>query len=198
MLPIIPENLPDWSINTINELIKYIGIESETFDFKKELNELEEHVCAMANTKGGFLVLGINEVKSNDGARTIKFEKTGFDNGKEDGINNRITEALLLVDPKPPVETKQIEENEKFYVVIKIQNKISNYVDFLVINAVNPTPRSIAPNSMKKFPIFSGFVSASEIKNTVKPIIKKAIPKQRQKVETFLSCLCDNNISNMI
>ncbi len=66
---------------------------------------------------------------------------------------------------------------------------IQSHVDFLVISAVNPTPRSIAPNIMKKFPIFSGFVPTSEAKNIAKPTIKNKIPKQRQKVETFLSCL---------
>lgn len=70
---------------------------------------------------------------------------------------------------------------------------IQSHRDFFVIRAVNPTPRRTAPSIMKKFPIFSGFVPTSEAKNIAKPIIKNAIPKQRQKVETFLSCLWDNN-----
>jgi hypothetical protein len=52
-IPTIPEKLDGWNIEKINELTKYAGIESEVFDFKKEPNELEEHICAMANTKGG-------------------------------------------------------------------------------------------------------------------------------------------------
>ncbi len=40
-LPEIPQNLNDWTVEIINDLIKIPHIESETFDFKKEQSELE-------------------------------------------------------------------------------------------------------------------------------------------------------------
>ena len=126
-IPTIPKSMDEWNIEELNELTKYVGIESDTFDFKKEPNELEEHVCAMANTRGGYLVLGIEQIKSEDGKRTIRFEKRGFTSGSEDSLKNRITSSVLLIDPIPDVEIKQVhEENgDKFYTVIKIENRNS-------------------------------------------------------------------------
>lgn len=127
-IPTIPEKLSDWDIEKLDELIEYTGIESDTFDFKKEANELEEHICAMANTKGGHLALGIEQIKSDDGTTTIRFKKTGFSKGKEDNLKNRITNSVLLLDPIPDVEIEHIHENdgEKFYSIIKIENKNFN------------------------------------------------------------------------
>jgi len=126
-IPTIPQSMDEWNIEKLNELTKYVGIESDTFDFKKEPNELEEHICAMANTKGGYLVLGIEQIKSEDGKRTIRFEKHGFALGSEDSLQNRITSGVLLIEPIPNVEIKHIpEDNEdKFYTIIKIENRNS-------------------------------------------------------------------------
>ena len=127
-IPSIPHTLDEWNIKKLDELTKYVGIESETFDFKKEPHELEEHICAMANTKGGYLVLGIEQIKSKDGKKIIRFKKIGFSHGKEDSFKNRITNSILLLDPIPDVEIEHIHENngDKFYSVIKIENKNSN------------------------------------------------------------------------
>ena len=127
-IPSIPHTLDEWNIKKLDELTKYAGIESETFDFKKEPHELEEHICAMANTKGGYLVLGIEQIKSKDGKKIIRFKKIGFSHGKEDSFKNRITNSILLLDPIPDVEIEHIRENDgdKFYSVIKIENKNSN------------------------------------------------------------------------
>ncbi len=46
-IPSIPDTIEEWNIEKLDELIKYTGIESDTFDFKKEPNELREHICAM-------------------------------------------------------------------------------------------------------------------------------------------------------
>lgn len=127
-IPKIPENLDDWNIDILNELTKFVGIESETFDFKKESNELEEHICAMANTQGGILVLGVEQIKSKDGKKTIGFKKTGFSHGKEDLEKNKVTNGVLNLEPKPIVNIETIPEKDgkKFYMVIKIVNKNSD------------------------------------------------------------------------
>lgn len=126
-IPTIPKSMDEWNIEKLNELTKNVGIESEYFDFKKEPNELEEHICAMANTKGGYLVLGIEQIKSKDRKKTIRFEKRGFASGSEDGLKNRITSGVLLIEPIPDVEIEHIHEDneEKFYTVIKIENRNS-------------------------------------------------------------------------
>ena len=130
-LPKIPIKLENWDIEIINEIIKYVDIESETLDFKKEPNKLFKHICAMANTSGGFLVLGINQIKSDDGKTILRFEKTGFHNGQEDAIRNEIGNGVFCIEPTPTVEIKNISDNEKFYSVIKIENEISKKPFFI-------------------------------------------------------------------
>lgn len=127
-IPKIPDNLKEWDIELLNEIIKYVDIESETFDFKKEPNELNEHICAMANTKGGFLVLGINEIKSNDGTKIIRFEKAGFPDGKQENIRTTVVNSAFNVEPTPSVEVENIpeEDGSKFYTIIKIESKNSD------------------------------------------------------------------------
>ena len=55
-----------WKIDTINKLINLRDIESEDFDFKgKEIKGLSTPLCVFSNTHGGFIVLGIDEIKNN-------------------------------------------------------------------------------------------------------------------------------------
>ena len=110
--PSIPQNPKNWEIDNINELIKYPNIESETFDFKKEPSELDEHICAMANTMGGILVLGISQVKSKDGKRIIRFKKSGFLKGKEETILNQIVDNTFKVDPLPEIDVEHVHEKD--------------------------------------------------------------------------------------
>ena len=124
-LPKIPENPTDWTIEKLDELIKIPDIESETFDFKKEPNELEEHICSMANTRGGVLVLGIAQIDSEDGTRIIRFEKKGFPRGSEETITNQITNSVYNIEPIPEVKIEHLKEDEKFYTILKIESKNS-------------------------------------------------------------------------
>jgi len=127
-IPKIPHTLEEWDIEKLDELIQYVGIESDTLDFKKEANKLEEHICAMANTKGGYIVLGINQIKSKDGKKIIRFEKKGFTHGKEDNIKNDITNHVLLLEPVPNMGIDHIHERngKKFYTILKIENNNSS------------------------------------------------------------------------
>jgi hypothetical protein len=90
-LPVIPEKPEDWNIGVIDHLIKILSIESETFDFKgrrfnDKNDELYKDICAMANTSGGYIVLGIGEIKAPDG-KIIQFQKEEFPAGEEDKVN---------------------------------------------------------------------------------------------------------------
>lgn len=117
---VIPKEIEDWNFNTINELIKLKDIESENFDFKgTKTKELAKHLCAFANTKGGFLVLGIDE-KVN-GEIKIGFEKNGFNKGREDHVKNDIRNHQVQIEPIPDIQIKIIPEGEKFFTVIQIE-----------------------------------------------------------------------------
>jgi predicted HTH transcriptional regulator len=119
-----PDKVEEWKLENINELIKLKDIEDIRFDFKsKDLNEgkgLASHICAMANTVGGFLVLGIEENKNNNG-NIIEFQKNGFMAGKEDEVKRSISNYISQVEPLPKINTLKIDENSNtFYFVIKI------------------------------------------------------------------------------
>lgn len=118
---IIPKTLDDWELETIDSLIKLRDIESEDFDFKgTDMKNLANHLCAFANTYGGYLVLGIDEDKNNDVLKG--FKKNGFKKEKEDHTKNEIRNHQVRIDPSPEIQTKIILDNDKFYVVIKIEN----------------------------------------------------------------------------
>lgn len=126
----IPEKLENWNLEIINKLTTYPDIESETFDFKSEASDLSKHVCAMANTSGGFIVLGVEELKNNL-QKPTKFEKKGFQKGKQDDIGLEIGNSTSLIEPTPIVDLNHIEDGDVFYTVIKITNVISKKPFFL-------------------------------------------------------------------
>ena len=120
-MSLIPQNLEGWKLETIDTLIKLRDIESEDFDFKgTELKNLANHICAFANTHGGYLVLGIDEEKNNNAL--IGFKKNGFKITKEDYIKNEIRNHHVRIEPTPEIETKIIQDHDRFYVIIHIEN----------------------------------------------------------------------------
>lgn len=127
----IPEKLEDWKIETINELIKYTGIESENFDFKKEPNEITKHICAFANTVGGFIVLGVEEIRGSDSTTIAEFKKVGFTEGKQDSIRLQVGNNVSNLEPIPTVNLVHLSDGQKFFTVIKIENEITKKPVFL-------------------------------------------------------------------
>lgn len=77
----IPKNLEGWTLEVILEIIKKINSEGERYDFKAKIpvkETLTKVCCAFANSKGGFVILGVIEDKANS-----SFEIVGIDNDKE-------------------------------------------------------------------------------------------------------------------
>lgn len=63
----IPEKLDDWTYEIVAELVQRNSYESDRHDFKRDLPDaptLTKICCAFANTKGGFVILGIKEIGS--------------------------------------------------------------------------------------------------------------------------------------
>lgn len=74
----IPNNLDDWSLDIVKELIEKLGVESDRHDFKKDLPDTEtltKACCSFANSKGGFIIFGVKEKNP--------FEIVGIDKDKE-------------------------------------------------------------------------------------------------------------------
>lgn len=129
----IPEKLEEFDIKLLDKMMDIPSIESETFDFKEEASDLHEDMCAMANAKGGFLVLGIGQVKGKDDKTLIGFKKTGFKKGDEDSIGNKINNFRFIVEPIPHVTLNHVyeEDGNRFYTIIKIESKISEKPYFI-------------------------------------------------------------------
>lgn len=75
----IPNSLNEWTFETVKELVDKKINESDRHDFKKDIPDSEtltKICCAFANTKGGFIILG---VKENNGS----FEISGIANDIE-------------------------------------------------------------------------------------------------------------------
>ena len=75
----IPNNLNEWTFEIVKELVDKRTNESDRHDFKKELPESESLTkicCAFANTKGGFIILGVKQNSSS-------FEICGINNDIE-------------------------------------------------------------------------------------------------------------------
>lgn len=126
-LPTLPQEPQGWNIDILDELTKILSIESETFDFKgtdlnKKYDELYNDICAMANTSGGHIVLGVGEVKAPAGS-LIRFVKQGFRHGENDKIIQTVTNNVHNIEPTPKVEAPipvYEKDGKKFYLVIKI------------------------------------------------------------------------------
>lgn len=153
--PTIPEELDDWKPEILNELIKYLDIESETFEFKQGANDLETHISAMANTNGGFLILGIEEVRNQGSSKIIEFRKVGFKIGEQDFIQRSIGNSIFNIEPNPSVKIKNLEEGDSFFTVIKIENEFSKKPFMLknkgqfyvrIANSSRPATRSVISN----------------------------------------------------
>ena len=150
---VIPENLDDWDLDVINNLIQHIDLESETLDFKREINDIPKHICGMSNTSGGFLILGIEEIKDNE--KILEYRKKGFRIGKQDEISKGIANNCFSISPIPKYEIKHIEDESVFYTVLKISNEISKKPFFIegkgqcyirLDNTTRPAPRSVIFN----------------------------------------------------
>jgi predicted HTH transcriptional regulator len=122
LITLIPERLDDWDIEKLDSLICLNDIESEGFDFKgKKISQLCNHFCAMANTSGGYIVLGIDDVK-NEKNDFIGFKKNGFNVGQERKIEIEINNGTINVEPSPKMNYRNIEDEGKLYPVIKIED----------------------------------------------------------------------------
>ena len=110
----IPEKLNDWHIEKLNSLVSLRNIESEGFEFKgPEFKELSHHICAMVNTSGGYIALGVGETRNVKTDHFIGFEKNGFVLGKEQKIECEINNARINVDPDPTMDYR----NQLLYII---------------------------------------------------------------------------------
>lgn len=119
MYEMFPQELENWSLDTIDKLIPLPSIENERFDFKgyrlEGLKGIFADISAMANTSGGFLVLGVDENKDQD--IILNYTKNGFESLKHKrSVENSINNALAQIDPCPDVEIRLDISEGNFFI----------------------------------------------------------------------------------
>ena len=151
----LPDSILEWDSKTIDRITSIPSIESETLEIKESLTDLTRHICAMANTSGGVIILGLKEERDSIHKKTTGFTKIGFQNGKEDETGLAIGENVFSISPVPQYQIQHIPDGEFFYSVLKIKNKISKKPFFIknkgqcyvrVDNSSKPAPRSTIMN----------------------------------------------------
>lgn len=151
----IPDDLQDWTLGTLENLIKLRDAESENMDFKEKISDLARHISAFANTTGGFLILGIAPIKDTIHKTISGYKKIGFKIGKEDEIELEISNSCFSISPIPAYEVKHLSDGCVFYSIIKIRNNISKKPFFIknknqcfirIDNSSRPAPRSTIMN----------------------------------------------------
>jgi predicted HTH transcriptional regulator len=119
----IPDKLDGWTVEIPNQMITIPGVESEVLDFKghgknggNRVPNISEDICAMANTSGGTLILGIDPQKQ-DG-HTIGYTKNGYEKGAEDKVGLAISHRVNDVEPVSKYELKVLYENDKYFIIL--------------------------------------------------------------------------------
>lgn len=111
----LPENELHFLIKKIMDFAKANpqGPERETFDFKKEINlaneqdkfELRKHFSSFANTKGGLIIVGIDEKQD--------FKVTGVSNIPKDEQLNQILSSEFHIRPPVSFSSRAIPYQDK-------------------------------------------------------------------------------------
>ena len=121
---VLPTNLKDWSISTIDSLVSLKYPESDTLDFKQDVSELEKDICGFANSSGGFIVLGISGKDKAEAKKPLSNEHDKL---------QQVTGKLTLIEPAPVIESRIISEEQGCYIILKI-NDVGHRKPFIVKN----------------------------------------------------------------
>ena len=117
--------LSDVSYDDIERLKQNQTEESDILDYKEcmiDVKAIIKHVCAFANTRGGYLIFGIKE--SGDGGHPVEIKGVNSNLINKERIENLI---LSHVTPRLTVgiKTVQIPESEKSILIIKIPDSFA-------------------------------------------------------------------------
>src|SRR5919106_6806883 len=113
----IPQTLEEWTYSRIDDLVNNNVNESETHDFKSDIPdsiELTKDCCAFANTKGGFIILGIKETRQ-------RFIIAGIDSDND--LANKFGKKINALPTNPEFKLGNfinIPESDKVLAVIHV------------------------------------------------------------------------------
>jgi hypothetical protein len=135
---LFPQTIDEWSMEILQKTLEIPDVEKESFDFKNNRvldmdYRLEDHICAFANTYGGYLVMGIEEEKINKNHK--RFILNGFHDGSQGEMLKRIAQKTWLIEPLPSYEVKIIESQSRYYIVLYVKSELHKRPFFAKNNA---------------------------------------------------------------
>ena len=116
----------DLILATAGELHEFLvegHAESETLDYKRDLSgDISGTVAAMANSKGGTIIVGVEEDPRTKSPRRF----VGFTSSKPlDQLNGQLSTYL---DPTPNVETNLIDHGAGLFLVVVVHPSLTRVV----------------------------------------------------------------------
>lgn len=125
----IPDNVDDWTIGTITDLLHEGYDENHTLEFKREVNPDGDRIgrtaCAFANTMGGFIILGIDPAKEKEMYERI----IGLDNS--DQLKSSILNQINNIKPNIPTSNLIFKKNNinlkngRIIIILDIRPSVS-------------------------------------------------------------------------
>ena len=75
----IPQQLDEWNYDIIQDYVEKGYLETNSFEFKASIKSrnptdnmgIVETTCAFANTEGGFIIFGVEDIRKSDKDRII-------------------------------------------------------------------------------------------------------------------------------
>ncbi|MPZ07038.1 MAG: hypothetical protein GEU26_11600 [Nitrososphaeraceae archaeon] len=98
----IPTRLSEWNYEIIKELVEKGYLEADTFEFKREIksrnpklnDRIVETACAFANTVGGFIIFGIDDLGNSKKDRIIGLQES-------DDLSKEFGDKMKSINPTP-------------------------------------------------------------------------------------------------
>lgn len=154
----IPENVNEWSRGILVDLLDEGYDEDLRLEFKSKIDSNTKRIpitaCAFANTKGGFLVFGID----NDRKKNIEQRLVGLDDS--DQLKSQINNQIRTIKPSIPIDNIEFKESN-----ISLPN--GNVIVVLKISKTLVSPHQFQEIFYKRVANGNAPMDVEEIKNAI-------------------------------
>lgn len=121
----IPENIEDWSLGVITDLIHEGYEENEQLEFKGEINSESDRIgktcCAFANTGDGVIVFGVDD----DRSKSLQTRLHGLEESNQ--LKRKIVDQIKNIKPPIPLKYLIFKSNNvkasiegRVFIILKI------------------------------------------------------------------------------
>ena len=156
----IPENVTEWSRGILVDLLDEGYDEDLRLEFKSKIDSETKRIpitaCAFANTKGGFLVFGID----NDREKKLTTEQRLVGLEDSDQLKSQINNQIRIIKPSIPIENIEFKESN-----ISLPN--GNVIVVLKISKTLVSPHQFKEIFYKRVANGNAPMDVEEIKNAI-------------------------------